>query len=124
PGAQDALESWADEIYAAVASGTGTGATPETHHEPTRGGMALTDRLDRVFTHPVFGMLAFVVVMAALFWSIFSLARLPMDLIEKVFALAGGWVKNVMPDGILRDLLADGVITGIGSTAMFLPQIC
>lgn len=126
PGAQEALERWADEIYASVAGGPDGGpASGHTSGVPAaRSRVELTDRLDRVFTHPLLGMLAFVAVMAGLFWSIFSLAQLPMDLIERFFGFAGGWVKDAMPEGILRDLLADGVITGIGSTAMFVPQIC
>jgi ferrous iron transport protein B len=128
PGQQDALERWADEIYAQVAgAGEGPGGVQRVATDAaavSRGRIDLTDRLDRVVTHPILGMVAFLAVMAGLFWSIFSLAQLPMGLIEQFFAVAGGWAKSALPDGLLRDLLCDGVLTGIGSTAMFLPQIC
>ncbi|QYU66505.1 ferrous iron transporter B [Leptolyngbya sp. 15MV] len=52
------------------------------------------------------------------------MATYPMELIDRTFALAAGVVRSVMPEGLLRELLTDGVITGIGSTLIFLPQIC
>jgi len=124
PGTQDALENWADEIYASVAGAAQNSTTIASSADAPRARTDLTDRLDRALTHPILGMAIFLGVMAALFWSIFSLAQLPMGLIEQIFTVVGGWAKSTLPDGLLRDLLCDGVLTGIGSTAMFLPQIC
>ncbi len=85
---------------------------------------ALTERLDRVLTHPFTGLLAFFAVMAGLFWTLFQLAAVPMDLIDTTFAALGSVVTTYLPDGPIRDLLADGVIGGIAGTVVFLPQIC
>ncbi len=85
---------------------------------------ALTERLDRTLTHPVFGLLAFFAVMGGLFWTLFQLAAVPMDLIDTTFAGLGSLVTTYLPAGPIRDLLANGVIGGIAGTVVFLPQIC
>jgi ferrous iron transport protein B len=77
-----------------------------------------------VLTHPVLGLAAFVLVATGLFYSIFSIAAYPMDWIESIFSLVGGWVEGAMPAGILREFLVGGVIGGVGSMVVFLPQIC
>jgi ferrous iron transport protein B len=112
PGSRDGLEEWADELCHAVAS---SGPSTRT---------GWTDRLDRFFTHPVLGLAAFAAVMVGLFWAIFSLAQLPMTLIEDVFGALAGWIEATLPDGILRDFLAGGVVSGLAGVLVFLPQIC
>lgn len=113
PDGRDALERWAEQIYAVVGSDT-----PE-HADDT-----LTDRLDRAFTHPVLGVTLFALAMTGLFWVIFRLAAYPMDWIDMIFARLGGAAESALPPGVLRDLLVDGVIAGVGATIIFLPQIC
>lgn len=85
---------------------------------------ALTDRLDSILTHPVLGPLAFAVIMTGLFYAIFSLAGVPMELIELLLGQFGGIVGSLLPEGAIHDLLVDGVIGGIAGTLVFLPQIC
>lgn len=113
PEGRDATEAWAEETYAFVAAAR-EGATPDT----------LTDRLDRAFTHPVLGVVTFVAVMTGLFYVIFSLAAYPMDWIDALFTHLGGLVEGTLPPGAVRDLISEGVVAGIGGTAIFLPQIC
>lgn len=112
--AHDALEAWADRIVTASIGGSAVGSATDTW----------TERLDKTFTHPVLGLLVFVLIMGGLFWTLFALATLPMDLIEATFALLGSWVTTVMPEGAVRDLVADGIIGGIAGTVVFVPQIC
>jgi ferrous iron transport protein B len=76
-----------------------------------------------VLCHTVWGWGVFAVIMAALFFSIFSLAEAPMDWIDGHVAALGTWVKGAMAPGDLRDLLTDGVIGGVGGIVVFLPQI-
>lgn len=83
-----------------------------------------TERMDRLFTHPVLGLMVFMLVMAGLFWSLFALAAVPMDLIDGTFAQLSVFVSGALPAGPIRDLLTDGVIGGIAGTVVFLPQIC
>lgn len=84
----------------------------------------IADRLDSAFTHPVLGTLIFALVMGGLFFTIFKLATVPMDLIESLFGAVGEFVRTTLPPGVLTDLLAGGVLGGISGTVVFLPQIC
>jgi ferrous iron transport protein B len=84
----------------------------------------LTERLDRVLTHPVLGLLVFASVMSGLFWMLFALATVPMDLIEATFAGLGRLIETWLPAGPVRELLSQGVVGGIAGTIVFLPQIC
>jgi ferrous iron transport protein B len=83
----------------------------------------VSDRIDSVVTHPVWGWLVLGVVMTLLFVSIFSLAQAPMDWIGGRTTDLANWTKQVMPAGDLRNLLTDGVIGGVGTIVTFLPQI-
>ncbi len=83
-----------------------------------------SDRLDRVLTHRVWGLLVFVVLMGLMFQSIFAFAKLPMDAIEAGVSWLGGGVVRILPPGDFRSLVVDGVIAGVGAVVVFLPQIC
>lgn len=126
PGTQEGLEKWADEIFEhATATRDESGAlSPRESVAGIGAPDSLTDRLDRVFTHPVLGLLVFGVVMTGLFWVIFTLARVPMDLIDSVFSRLSDFLKAHMHEGVLRNLLADGIVRGVSATVIFLPQIC
>lgn len=87
-------------------------------------GDTVTDRLDAAFTHPVLGLVLFAAVMIGLFWTIFTLASIPMDLIELIFARVGDGLALLLPEGAVRDLLVEGVVAGVAGTVVFLPQIC
>lgn len=91
---------------------------------PARTGVGGTEKLDRVLTHPVLGIVCFVALMLMLFYAIFSLAALPMDMIDAAFAAIGDWVGTHLPEGDLHSLLVDGIIGGVGGVVIFLPQIC
>lgn len=82
-----------------------------------------SDKIDRVLTHRFFGLLILVAILLLVFQTIFSWASLPMDLLEKGFGAAADTVRTQMPPGILTDLLADGIIAGVGGVVVFLPQI-
>jgi ferrous iron transport protein B len=90
---------------------------PDAHQQ------TISDKLDRVLLHPILGWVAFLGIMLAVFWSIFSFASIPMDAIDGLFGQLGEWVKSQMAEGDLRSLIVDGVITGVGSAMIFLPQI-
>lgn len=81
------------------------------------------DRIDAVVLHPVWGTLLLIVTLFLMFQAVFSWAQPVMDGIEGAVGSFGGWVKDAMPEGVLRSLLADGVIAGTGAVLVFLPQI-
>jgi ferrous iron transport protein B len=110
----EALTVWADDVVAHSASGARDGIEHDT----------FTERLDRAFTHPVLGVLLFAAIMGGLFYTLFTLATVPMDLIEMTFAGLGEFVRAQLPEGPVRDLLTDGIVGGIAGTVVFLPQIC
>jgi ferrous iron transport protein B len=85
--------------------------------------LTLTDRIDAVLTHPVVGLGIFALVMALIFQSIYAWSAPLMDGIEAAFKQLGLLVGALLPAGALQSLLVDGVIAGIGSVVMFLPQI-
>ncbi len=84
---------------------------------------SVSDRIDSILTHRIFGSVAFLGAMAFMFFCIFSIAQVPMDWIGGGFDALGKWVAAHMPDGDLRGLLVDGVIAGTGTVIVFLPQI-
>jgi len=109
------LELWAENVVSeSVGGARAVGNSSDT----------LLDRLDATFTHPIAGLVIFHLVMAGLFWAIFSFASLPMDLIEATFSNLGGILEAQMPAGAVRDLLVGGLLGGISGTVVFLPQIC
>jgi len=81
------------------------------------------DALDRWLLHPVLGLVSLAVVMFLIFQAVYAWATPLMDLIEAGTGLLGETVGNAMPDGPLRSLLVDGIIAGLGSVVVFLPQI-
>jgi ferrous iron transport protein B len=87
-------------------------------------GDTLSDKLDRVLTHKVWGLLIFMLIMTAMFQSIFSFAEWPMKGLEKGVEWVGGLVGTLLGPGPLRSLLVDGVVAGVGAVIVFLPQIC
>jgi ferrous iron transport protein B len=87
-------------------------------------GETWSDRVDRVVTDRIWGPLIFVGILLALFVSIFWLAEIPKGWIEWVVGMLADWVSGSMPPGDLNDLLAKGVVAGVGSVVVFLPQIC
>jgi len=86
-------------------------------------GPSVSDRIDQVVTHPVWGWLVLGGIMALLFLSIFTLAEYPMNFIDTRIAALGDWVKASMPAGDLRNLITDGALAGVGGVLVFLPQI-
>ncbi|MCG8329521.1 MAG: ferrous iron transport protein B [Chitinophagales bacterium] len=83
----------------------------------------LSERLDSILTHNIFGPLIFWALMLMVFQAIFSWASLPMDLIDGFFGWLGESVRSVLPGGWFTDLITDGIIAGLGGILIFIPQI-
>lgn len=98
-------------------------AVQESVWHSDHAGHRISDKIDRVLTHPIFGLLILVGILLLVFQTIFSWANLPMDLLEKGFGAISDLVRTEMPPGILTDLLADGIIAGVAGVVVFLPQI-
>ena len=83
----------------------------------------LTGRIDSVLLHPVGGLLILFALLFVMFQAVFSWAAPLMDGIEGGIGWLGGLVAALLPDGLLRSLIVDGIISGVGSVLVFLPQI-
>ncbi len=79
--------------------------------------------LDRILTHHIFGYLIFFIILIGIFQVIYDWSNIPMDLIDGFFAQASNWVKINLPPGAFTNLLAEGVVAGIGGIVIFIPQI-
>lgn len=82
-----------------------------------------TERVDRVLIHPVWGFGVFLAIMFLLFQSLFAWADPAIGLVEDLFSASGSLARAALPPGFLTDLLVEGVIGGVGSVVVFLPQI-
>ena len=83
----------------------------------------LRGKLDKIFTHKIFGYVLFSLILLVIFQSIFDLASVPMDFIDATFAQISDFTKSNLPEGVLTDLLTEGIIPGIGGVIIFIPQI-
>ncbi len=82
-----------------------------------------TRKIDQVFTHSVWGFVIFLFILFLIFQAIFSWSTYPMDWIENGFLVFGEFVSNTLPEGILNDLIVEGIIAGLGGIVIFIPQI-
>jgi ferrous iron transport protein B len=82
-----------------------------------------TGRLDGVLLHPVAGLVILLTILFLMFQAVFSWATPAVDGIDAGFIALGELVSRVLPDGLLRSLIVDGMIAGVGSVLVFLPQI-
>jgi ferrous iron transport protein B len=83
----------------------------------------MTDRVDRILIHRVWGLVIFSAVMAALFYSVFSLAQPLMNGTQAAVTWLGNLVTSHIPPGALHDLVNDGIFQGVGTVVVFVPQI-
>ena len=99
------------------------GALAETYEISSVDSNRSTSLIDRIVTHKYFGIPIFMLLMFIMFWSTFTLGAYPQEWIEVGFEWLGQVVGAMMSDGPLRDLIVNGIIGGVGSVAVFLPNI-
>jgi ferrous iron transport protein B len=86
-------------------------------------GVTLSDRLDALVLHPLLGPVILAVILFLVFQAVFAWAQVPMDEIKLGVAAFGDWLASVLPNSLIKDLLINGVLAGVGSVLVFLPQI-
>lgn len=118
PADVQGLRHWAQEMADRALHPEHVGEVPDILEETK------SDRADKLIMHPLLGPVIFAGVMTGLFYVLFVLAQYPMGWIEAIFGLSTDFIDTHLPEGILRDLLSHGVVAGVGSTVIFLPQIC
>lgn len=82
-----------------------------------------TARIDRVVLHPVGGLIVLMLILFVMFQAVFAWAQPAMDQLKSGFDALGELVQATLPDGLLQSFLQNGVISGVGSVIVFLPQI-
>lgn len=92
-------------------------------YQPPHQGTPLTDRIDSILLHPVLGVVVFALVMLFFFQAIFSWAVPLQNLVSDGVDLIGRGLTALLPSGIIRNVLVDGVVAGVGSVIVFVPQI-
>ncbi len=86
-------------------------------------GITFSDRLDAVVLHPLLGPVILAVILFLVFQAVFAWAQAPMDEIKLGVAAFGNWLGAALPPSLLKDLVVNGVLAGVGSVLVFLPQI-
>jgi ferrous iron transport protein B len=110
PGELRAMQREADRIITATVTPP---ARPDT----------MTNRIDAVVLHPVAGLLILLTVLFVMFQAVFSWSQPVMELLSNAFSALGQFAHAVLPDGLLQSFVQNGVISGVGSVIVFLPQI-
>lgn len=82
-----------------------------------------TQKLDKIFTHPILGYFTFLAILFLVFQAVFSFAEAPMDWIDGLFQNFSQAIKTNLPSGLFTNLLAEGIIPGVGGIVIFIPQI-
>ena len=82
-----------------------------------------SEKVDKILTHRFVGPFIFIGLLYLIFQSVFSWAVLPMNWVNNTVTQFGNWVYSVMPEHIIRDLMVEGVIGGVGAVLVFMPQI-
>lgn len=121
------IESLRDEdissIVAAEKYGFIAGALAETYTAGKIGSGRTTRLLDSLATNKLLGFPIFLLIMFFIFWATFVIGQYPMEWIETAVEWLSDMVNKLMPEGPLKDLIADGIIGGVGGVIVFLPNI-
>ncbi len=99
------------------------GILKETYKVDINAAKGFRATLDKVLTHKIFGYLIFFIILLTIFQAIYGWSEYPMDMIDGFFASATEWVKETLPPGVFTNLIAEGVLAGIGGIVIFIPQI-
>ena len=100
-----------------------SGALKQTYKDPAEGKKTRSEQIDSVLTHKYLGFPIFTALLFFMFWTTFKLGNYPMDWIDLGVSALGDFVGKIVPEGMLNDLLVDGIISGTGSVLVFLPNI-
>ncbi len=95
----------------------------ETYVKDANAAKGIRASIDKVLTHKVFGYLIFFLILLTIFQAIYEWSSIPQDYIDEFFASSSEWVKSSLSPGPLTDLIAEGILAGIGGIVIFIPQI-
>lgn len=118
-GAEEDIETtFANQKYGFI-----SGALRETYTPKQDGSRDVSNYIDEIVTHKVWGYPIFLLIMWAMFYCTFSLGQYPQHWLDMAVVGIGDFIGDLLPDGILHSLVVDGIIGGVGSVIVFLPNI-
>ena len=120
---EQALDEDIETALAAQKYGFISGALKETYAAAERKRNTIGDKIDEIVTHRIWGFPIFFALMWFMFYCTFTLGAYPQDWIDAGVGWLYDTVRGMMSEGPLRDMLTDGVISGVGSVLVFLPNI-
>ncbi|MBN1495120.1 MAG: ferrous iron transport protein B [Spirochaetes bacterium] len=120
---ESALKEDTETFLADARYGFIAGALRETYRPAARPAMTASEKIDRILTHQIFGLPIFFLFMLITFQFTFSVGQYPMDWIEAGIGLLSEFVTSWMQPGLLRELIVDGIIAGVGGVVIFVPSI-
>ena len=100
-----------------------TGALKETYKDPNKTKKTRSDKIDKLLTNRFLGFPLFTAILFIMFYTTFKLGAYPMDWIDLGVSALSNFISGLLPEGMLKDLLVNGVISGTGSVLVFLPNI-
>lgn len=115
---EDIETAFANQKYGFI-----SGALRETLTPGRTGKSDITKHIDEIVTHRILGYPVFFALMWLMFYCTFSLGQYPQEWIGSLVGFVGRMVQHIMPDGALKDMIAEGIIGGVGSVIVFLPNI-
>lgn len=99
------------------------GILKETYTVDLKAAKGFRATLDKILTHKILGYVIFFIILLTIFQAIYDWSSYPMDFIDEQFAVGSEWVKNTLPPGVFTNLIAEGILAGIGGIVIFIPQI-
>ena len=100
-----------------------SGALKETHKQKKKNTNKTSEKIDKILTNNILGLPIFIFSISLAFFATFKIGAIPMHWIESLLAFVSQFISNLMPEGMLKDLLINGIINGTGSVLVFLPNI-
>ena len=100
-----------------------TGALKETYKDPNQAKKSRSDKIDKLLTNRYLGFPLFTAILFIIFYATFKLGGYPMNWIDWGVSVLSNFISGLMPDGMLKDLIVNGIISGTGSVLVFLPNI-
>lgn len=100
-----------------------SGALEETYKKRTKVNVNKSDKIDRILTHRFFGFPLFVLAISVTFFATFKIGAIPMSWIENLVVFISTLADKILPEGMFKDLVINGIIDGTGSVLVFLPNI-
>jgi ferrous iron transport protein B len=115
---EDIETTFANQKYGFI-----SGALRETYHRHGDNRRDMSYYIDEIVTHKIWGYPIFLLIMWAMFYCTFSLGAYPQHWLESAVTLLAEGLNAILPSGIIKDLIVDGVVGGVGSVIVFLPNI-